>query len=286
VGAGIGGFLNASFGNAPELIVALTALGHGLPDVVRASLAGSVASNLLLVLGLSLLVRTPGAIDRSSTLVSLATVGVAVLVLVVPAAAAVGGDPDRHELALLSVPFAVALLVGRVFFNTRMLRRQRAGAPALVPEGAWSLRTALATLALATVLTALVTDLLVGSLETFADDAHLSDFFVAAVIVAIVGNAAEHGSAVLVAARGNTRLAAEIPLASSSQVAGFLIPVVALLSWTIDPMSLSFRPVELAAMGGAAAAAAIVLAPRRPARAGGAALAFLYACVVVVFFLV
>jgi Ca2+:H+ antiporter len=288
LGPAIGGFLNASFGNAPELIVALTALAHGLPDVVRASLAGSIVSNLLLVLGLALLVRAPGPIDRNSALLSLGTIGVAVVVLVVPSAAALGGDPDSRELALLSVPFAAALLLARLIVNTRALRRHNRlrGEAAPAPDGTWSLRRALATLAFATVLTALVTDALVGSLESFADDVGLSEFFVAAVIVAIVGNAAEHGSAVLVAARGNTALATEIALASSAQVAVFLIPVVALLSWTIDPMALSFRPVELVAMGGAAAAAALVLSPPRARRWGGAVLVAGYAGAVAVFSLV
>ncbi len=286
VGAAIGGFLNASFGNAPELIVALVALGHGLPEVVRASLAGSIASNLLLVLGLALLVRRPGEIDRRSAFFSLATIGVAVVVLLVPSAAAWGGDADQRDLAALSVPFAIALLAARVVVNTRVLRRQlRLGAAAAPPpDGTWSLRRALATLGLATVLTALVTEVLVGSLESFADSVGLSEFFVAAVIVAIVGNATEHGSAVLVAARGHTQLATEIALASSAQVAAFLIPAVALLSWAIDPMALSFRPVELVAMGGAAAAAALVLAPRRPARAGGALLVSGYLGVAAMFF--
>src|ERR687883_870489 len=88
----------------------------------------------------------------------------------------------------------------------------------------WTFAVSLVVLALATVVTAFVAEILVGSLETFADKAHLSDFFVAAVIVAIVGNAAEHGGAVVVAARGNIALAAEIALASSAQVAVFLVP--------------------------------------------------------------
>jgi Ca2+:H+ antiporter len=286
VGAGIGGFLNASFGNAPELIVALTALTHGLPDVVRASLAGSIASNLLLVLGLALVVRTPGKIDRASARVSLATIGVAVLVFAAPAAAAAGGgDPDRHALAALSVPFALALLIARVVFNTRRLRWQsRLRATAATPDGRWSLRRALVTLALATALTAIATDLLVGSLEPFADQAGLPQLFVAAVIVAIVGNAAEHGSAVVVAVRGNTELASEIALASSAQVAAFLVPLVALLSWTIEPMALSFRPVELAAMGAATAAVAIVLTRQPALRLGGGALVLGYVVVVASFY--
>jgi Ca2+:H+ antiporter len=286
-GPGIGGFLNASFGNAPELIIALVALGHGLPDVVRASMTGSIASNLLLVLGLTLVVRAPGTIDRTSVFVSLGTVGLACLVLLVPSIAGLDGDPDRHAIALLSLPAAAVLLAARVVVNTRALRRhsrlQAAADPA--PVGTWSLRVALGVLALATVVTALVTEVLVSSLETFAADTDLSEFFVAAVIVAIVGNATEHGSAVLVAARGDTQLATEIPLASSAQIAGFVIPAIALLSWTIDPMSLAFRPIELAAIGGAAVAAALVLAPRRATRAGGGALVAGYVVVAFAFYL-
>ena len=110
---------------------------------------------------------------------------------------------------------------------------------------AWSFSFALGVLACATVVTAFVAETLVHTLEVFAHEVGLSEFFVAAVIVAIVGNAAEHGGAVVVAHRGNIKLAAEIALASSAQVAVFLIPVVALLSWAIDPLSLAFRPVEI-----------------------------------------
>jgi Ca2+:H+ antiporter len=286
-GPGIGGFLNASFGNAPELIVALVAVAHGLPEVVRASMTGSIVSNLLLVLGLAVVIRQPGKIDRTSALVSLATVGFAVLVFLGPAAAALHGSRDGHALAVASLPAACGLLLVRVLVNRRMLRRHRglqSLAPA-VPDGTWSLRVTLFTLAVATVMTALVTETLVDTLDAFAAEAHLSEFFVAAVIVAIVGNAVEHGSAVLVAARGNTTLATEIPLASSAQVAGFLIPVVVLLSWTIHPLALSFRPIELAAIAAAAIAAAVVLAPPRVPRAGGAALVAGYLGVVLAFYI-
>ena len=115
-------------------------------------------------------------------------------------------------------------------------------------------------LAGATVVTAFIAEILVGSLETFSEKAGLSEFFVAAVIVAIVGNAAEHGGAVVVAARGKIMLAAEIALASSAQVAVFLIPAVALLSWLIDPLALTFR-------------AGRDRRPRRLRRRGGALLA-------------
>jgi Ca2+:H+ antiporter len=140
-------------------------------------------------------------------------------------------------------------------------------------------------LAAATVSTAFVTETLVGSLEDFAQRAHLSDFFVAVVIVALVGNITEHGSAVLLAARGELRLAAEIGLASAGQVAAFLIPVVAILSWAIQPLSLSMRPIELTSLGAAALVGALAVAPARASRAAGALLLGTYAGLVVAFYL-
>ncbi len=285
-GAGVGGFLNASFGNAPELIIALVAVSDGLTEVVRASLAGSVIGNLLLVLGFVLLVGRPGRIDRTSAFVSLATVVLAVLLLLVAAVPGFHGDPDRRSLAVWSLPIAIVLLAVRVAVNRRSLRRQRTLAPSAAPTDGWSLQLALVVLAAATVSTAFVTETLVGSLEAFSRQAHLSEFFVAIVIVAIVGNITEHGSAVLLAARGQLRLATEIGLASASQVAGFLIPAVAILSWAIDPLALSMRPVELASMGGAALLVSFALFPPRTSRAGGALLVTAYAALVVAFYFV
>jgi Ca2+:H+ antiporter len=287
-GPGIGGLLNASFGNAPELIIALVAVSDGLTEVVRASLAGSIIGNLLLVLGFTLLVAQPGRLDRTSAFVSLGTVAVAVLLLLIPTVAASGGDPDRHSLVVLSLPVAVVLLAVRILVSRRSLRRNRrlqAEADPVEIDG-WSLRLAVSVLAAATLVTAVVTETLVGSLDAFANAAHLSEFFVAAVIVAIIGNAAEHGSAVLLAARGELQLAAEIALASSAQVAGLLIPAVVLLSWAIEPLSLGFRAVEMVGIGGAALAAGLVLAPKRTSRAGGAVLLGAYVVLAVSFYLV
>jgi Ca2+:H+ antiporter len=287
-GPGIGGLLNASFGNTPELIIALVAVSDGLTEVVRASLAGSIIGNLLLVLGFTLLVAPPGTLDRASAFASLGTVAVAVLLLLIPSLAASGGDPDRHSLAVLSLPFAVALLAVRILVNSWSLRRHRRLRAASDPVqiAGWSLRLAVTVLAVATLITAFVSETLVGSIHAFASGAHLSEFFVAAVIVAIVGNATEHGSAVLLAARGQLRLAAEIALASSAQVAGLLIPAVALLSWAIEPLALSFRTVELLGIGGAALAASAVIAPKKSSRAGGALLVGAYVVVAVSFYLI
>jgi Ca2+:H+ antiporter len=283
-GPGIGGFLNATFGNAPELIIALIAVNEGLTEVVRGSLTGSVVSNLLLVLGLSLVAGGRGRLDGYSNLISLGLLALATLLFFVPAVPGWDGDPDRDSLAALSLPVSVVLLVAYVAVTWYSLRRHRSLHVASA-EGitGWSLRVSLGALAVATIATAFVAEILVGSLETFAERAGLSDFFVAAVIVAIVGNAAEHGGAVLVAHRGKIALAAEIALSSAAQVAVFLVPAVVVLSWIIEPLALSFRVVELVALAGSVAYTAIVLAGGRSSRMRGLLLLAGYGAVLVAF---
>jgi len=286
-GPGIGGFLNATFGNAPELIIALFAVAEMKFEVVRGSLTGSVVGNLLLVLGFSLLFGGRGQVDRESSFTSLGLVALAVLVLLIPSIPGWTGDPERHSLAVLSLPVSIVLLVVYVAVTWYSLRRHRtlhAGQTVEAEAEAWSLKRAVVVLAAATVVTALIAEALVASIETFADKAGLTEFFVAAVIVAIVGNAAEHGGAVVVAYRGNVRLAAEIALASSAQVAVFLIPAVAVLAWAIEPLALSFRPVELVVVGAATIIAAALLANGRTSRLDGMVLIAAYGAAAVAFF--
>jgi Ca2+:H+ antiporter len=280
-GPTVGGFLNATFGNAPELIIALFAVSDGLTEVVRGSLTGSVVGNLLLVLGFSLAFGGPGSLDRRSNMTSLGLVAFSVVLFLIPAIPGWTGDPDRHSLAVLSVPVSIVLLLVYLAVTWVSLRRHRPSHVSDEPGdfAAWTLTTSMLVLGGATVITALVAETLVHSLETFAEKAHLSDFFVAAVIVAIVGNAAEHGGAVVVAYRGKIKLAAEIALASSAQVAVFLIPAVALLSWSIEPLALSFRQVELAALAGSVAFATLVLWRGESSRGRGLALIAAYGAV-------
>jgi Ca2+:H+ antiporter len=286
-GAGVGGFLNATFGNAPELIIALFAIGDGLFEVVRGSLTGSVVGNLLLVLGFSLLFGGRGALDRWSSFLSLGLVTFAVLLLLIPAVPGWDGDPERRSLAELSIVPSVVLLVAYVAATWYSLRRHRLMHIAAEPGEmrAWTFRRSLLVLGIATVATALIAEILVGSIREFADDVGISEFFLAAVVVAIVGNAAEHGGAVVVAARGKIQLAAEIALASSAQVAVFLIPAVALLSWLIDPLALSLREVEIVVLGGAVLVTTALLADGRSSRLKGVLLIFTYVAAATAFFI-
>ena len=284
-GPGIGGFLNATFGNAPELIIALIAVNDGLTDVVRGSLSGSVIGNLLLVLGASLVAGGKGTLDRFSSFLSLGLVAFATVVFLVPSVPAWGGDPDTDGLARVSAVISIVLLLVYVVVTWYSLRRHTAMHEASEHDiEGWSLRKALVVLGAATLVTALIAEILVGSLEVFAEKVGLSEFFVSAVIVAIVGNAAEHGGAAVVAFRGKIALAAEIALASAAQVAVFLIPAVALLSWLIDPLSLSFRPVEIAALAGSVVYTTLIIFQGRSSRARGYLLLGGYAVVVVAFY--
>jgi Ca2+:H+ antiporter len=286
-GPGIGGFINASFGNAPELIIALFAVHDGLPEVVRGSLTGSVIGNLLLVLGFSLAFGGRGQLDRLSSFISFGLVAATTALFLIPAVPGWSGDPERHSLALTSLPVSIVLLVVYVGVTWFSLRRHRELHTSDEPSAmkAWSLPVSLVVLAGATAVTAVVAEILVGSIETFAEKAHLSDFFVAAVIVAIVGNAAEHGGAVIVAARGKIKLAAEIALASSAQVAVFLIPAVQLLSFAVTPaLPLSFRPVEIAALAGATVFTAVILWGGHSSRLRGLLLIAAYVGVAAAFF--
>jgi len=284
-GPGIGGFLNATFGNAPELIIALIAVNEGLTEVVRGSLTGSVVSNLLLVLGLALVFGGRGTLDRRSSFLSLGLIGFATILFLVPSVPGWDGDPNRDSLARVSAAISVVLLAVYVVVTWYSLRRHHAEHVSSDDEiNGWSLRRSLLVLGIATVATAFVAEILVGSLEVFAEQAGLSDFFVAAVIVAIVGNAAEHGGAIVVAFRGKIALAGEIALSSAAQVAVFLIPAVALLSWLIEPLALSFRAVEIGALAGSVVYTAAVLADGRSSRLRGGLLLAGYGVVVVAFY--
>jgi Ca2+:H+ antiporter len=286
-GPGIGGFLNASFGNAPELIVALFAVGSNLPVVVRGSLSGSVVSNLLLVFGVTQVVGPDRArIDRSSLLVQTALVAVAVVLFAVPTAVGYTGEPERHAVVVASIPVAIVLLLLYVVVTGRNLRRHSEREREGPSEGAWSMPTALVALGVATAATAWVSEILVHSLHSFATAVGLSEFFVAFVIVAIVGNAAEHGGAIVIAHRGKMRLASEIAISSSAQVALLVVPVVTLLALLFThPLALAFRWSELVAMAGAAVLVTATVWDGRLRRWEGALLVGAYGAAVLGFYL-
>jgi Ca2+:H+ antiporter len=260
-GPGIGGFLNASFGNAPELIIALLAVADNLPVVVRGSITGSVVSNLLLVLGGSLALAPAGRVARRSLVLQIGTLAAALLLFLAPSVTRWNGGASRHTLYLITLPVAVVLLLVYVVVTIHNLRAHRAAHTEQASEDAWSLPVGIGVLAAATLATAFVSDVLVSTLDAFGHAIGLSQFFVAAVIVAIVGNAAEHGGALVTAKRGNKDLAAEIAVSSAAQVAVFVAPAIALLSFLVGQgLPLSFQWYELAALAGGVLLVAVTIA--------------------------
>jgi Ca2+:H+ antiporter len=266
------------------LIISLFAVDRGLFDFVRGSLTGSVVSNLLLVLGATLLASRGGSLNRRTGTIALVQTAVAAAAFVIPAAAHHFDHADRRFLAGATIPVAAVLLLAYVVITARGVveqRREYQGrtAPAPADEGGWSLGKAITVLAVAAGATAFVSEVLTGSVEDFTRSAGLPEFFVAAVIVALVGNAAEHGGAIVIASRGNVELAAEIPFSSSAQVALLVIPAVVLLSLVIRPLPLAFRPVDLLSIAVSVLVPAVILARARADRWAGGALCLSYAAV-------
>ncbi|HEX3807530.1 MAG TPA: calcium/proton exchanger [Gaiellaceae bacterium] len=283
-GPGIGGFLNASFGNAPELIIALFAVADGLPRVVRGTITGSVVSNILLVLGAAMIFGGEGRLDARSLRWQLAGVAGGVVLFLIPSIPGWSGSPNRHALLIVTIPLAIVLLVAYGVITVKNLRIHSGAAREAPQQGAWSLAAALATLGGATLATAFVSEVLVHSLHSFGKSVGLGEFFIAVVIVALVGNAAEHGGAIVIASRGNTQLATEIAITSSMQVALFVAPAVALVSLLFSHrLTLAFRPVEVATMMLAAVLAWLVTRDGRSNRREGFLLATAYGVAVVAY---
>jgi Ca2+:H+ antiporter len=269
-GPGIGGFLNVTFGNAPELIIALFALGAGLHEVVKASLVGSILGNILLVMGASMLAGgarrdrqdfEPRAASAQALLLLLATVA-----LVMPAIFELvqgPGLPRPRDQAIaypadvlsLSVGVAVVLLLSYAaallfslkthahLFNPAHEEEDHGGEP-------WSVRRSVTMLAIAGAAVGLMSEILVGSITEASEAVGLSPFFVGVIVVALVGNAAEHWVAVYFALRNRIDLSINISVGSAAQIALFVAPVLVLASFAIGPfpMAIVFNGFEIGAI--------------------------------------
>jgi Ca2+:H+ antiporter len=257
LGASIGGLLNATFGNAAELILALLALRRGLDEVVKASLTGSILGNLLLVLGASLLGgglkfpiqrfnRTSAGVG--STLMVLATVG-----LVVPAMfhALVGPGAVglEHKLSVsVSVVLMATYLLSLLFTlkTHKDIARGEATEPSHDEGDVWEIRKAATVLVVATLFVAWMSEILIGAVESTAETLGLSAVFMGVVVVAIVGNAAEHSTAILMAMKNRMELAVGIAIGSALQIALFVAPTLVFASYLRDhPMDLLFSTLEV-----------------------------------------
>jgi len=262
-GPTIGGLLNATFGNAAELIIALVALRAGLVDLVKASITGSILGNLLLILGLAFLaggLRSPILkFNRTGAGMAAAMLALAVAGLVFPAlfhGLHPGTETARLALTELRLSEAVAIILALTYgasllFSLRTHRALFGGvASDTAPSASWSVFKAVAVLGLATAGVVVESELLVHSIEPVTATLGLSQTFLGLILVPIIGNAAEHATAVTVARKGKIDLSLQIALGSSTQIALLVAPLLVLAGVLMgQPLSLLFTSLEIVALG-------------------------------------
>jgi Ca2+:H+ antiporter len=269
-GPGIGGLLNVTFGNAPELIIAMFALAEGLQEVVKASIVGSIIGNVLLVLGASMLVGglryqrqtfSAPAASTQSTMLMLAAAALAMpaifeLVegkgLPSPTAELVEYGSTVENLSLAVAIVLISTYVAGLVFSLRT-HRDLFNPPYAEEheEGfGWSVRRSVIMLLVAGLAVGLMSEILVGSISEASESIGLSEFFVGVIVVAVVGNAAEHWVAILVAYKNKMDLAVNIAIGSGAQVALFVAPVLVIASFFVgpSPLALVFNGFELGAL--------------------------------------
>ncbi|MBN8660335.1 MAG: calcium/proton exchanger [Candidatus Obscuribacter phosphatis] len=262
IGSGWGALLNATFGNACELIIALAALRAGLIDVVEASITGSIIGNILLVLGASMLVGgfryQTQYFNRTAATTSATLLALAAISLTVPAvfqlANAHGGkvaQPSNYNLALAIAAIQLVTYVLSLIFSLKTHKQlyfSNDGEEKDVALGTsgWGVGKSSAVLLLATIAVAVLSEYLVNAVEQSAEALGLSHIFIGVILVAIVGNAAEHSTAILMAHKNKMDLSINIALGSGSQIALFVAPVIVFVGYfTGHPMDLCFSEVEI-----------------------------------------
>jgi Ca2+:H+ antiporter len=295
-GPRIGGLLNATLGNAAELIITLFAVSAGLLDLVKASLIGSILGNVLLVMGLSIflggLKNGLQKFDRSHVGVDATMTILAVIALSVPSFFNAAIEPDTLRVEELSLTTAVAMIVIyalSIVYTLRSPTLAEAEVGAAIPPTHsgphWSTRRALGILALATVGIALMSEFLVSSVEPVTQQLGFSEFFVGIIIIPLIGNVAEHVVAVEVALKNQMNLSLSIALGSSLQIALFVAPVLVFVSLLLgNPLTLEFNGFEVLALTAAAVIAALVALDGESNWLEGAMLLAVYIIIALAFF--
>ena len=257
-GSQLGGLLNATFGNVAELIIAFFLLLDGQIEIVKASLTGSIIGNSLLVLGLAFLVggiksgKPEQEFNRAATEMHSGSLVIAVVALLMPALFALTPEASSFRTEAVSVGVSVVLIatyVGSLVFSLVTHKTLFGAAVEHEHHAKWTKKRALGVLFGATAFVALMSEFLVGALEHTTEELGLSHLFVGLIVVPIIGNAAEHSSAILLAAKDKMDVSIEIAVGSSVQIALFVAPVLVFLSLAVGhPMDLIFSGFEIAAV--------------------------------------
>jgi Ca2+:H+ antiporter len=290
-GPQVGGLLNATFGNVTEMIIAFFLILQGELEVVKASITGSIIGNVLLVLGLSFLVggwrRTEQDFNRASAGLHSASLIIAVGGLLLPALFSFTPEASDFRTEAVSVGVSIVLMTAYVLALIFMLKTHRTLFRTDFEHGEpkWSARRAFGTLVGATVAVAFMSEFLVGALEHTVEELGLSKLFVGLIVVPLVGNAAEHSSAIMLAARDKMVVSIEIAIGSSTQIALFIAPLLVFASLAVGtPMDLIFSGIEIAAVAFSAAIVGFIVADGRSNWFEGVQLLAAYVILAVSFF--
>lgn len=292
-----GGFLNATFGNATELIIAIFALREGLYDVVKASIAGSIMGNILLVLGASMLVggfkRGVQTFNQKNVEILASMLTFSVIGVCIPAVFLHTVRPeilDTWQYEPLSIAVALIMLVIYglgTYFSFASQKDVFGTEDHETGEPRWSLRTAITALLASTVLIALESEFLVKAIEPMTESLGISSFFVGIILIPIVGNAAEHSTAVWMAVKNKMDVAIEIAVGSCLQIVLFVLPILILVGALIDrTMSIVFNLFELASFVVAVLIANRVVGDGESNWLEGVQLIAVYAIIAISFFVV
>lgn len=256
-GPKIGGFLNATFGNATELIISFFALRAGLFDVVKASIAGSVIGNILLVLGASMLMGglkfksqcfNKRVVEVSSSMLLFAIVGLCIPAIFTHTINSELLSTTYEKLSIFVAVIMFAIYLFSLFFSFHTHKDIYSVDHTGESVSKWSLKKSVMVLIGATVMIALESEFLVGAVEPMTEHLGLSSFFVGIILIPIIGNAAEHSTAITMAMKNKMDVAVEIALGSSLQIILFVTPVLLFLSLFFTPMSIVFNEFELVSL--------------------------------------
>jgi Ca2+:H+ antiporter len=293
-GPKIGGLLNATLGNAAELIITLVAINAGLLDLVKASITGSIVGNLLLVLGFSMVIG--GAkhgiqrFDRQQASNHNVLLTLAVLALVIPSLFSHTISPQETNVKIEYLSLGVAVIMILLYASGLFYSLKVAQSPityeAVAEDDGWSPKTSIIVLVVATLGVVVLSELLVGAVENVVSTLGLSEFFLGIILIPIVGNVAEHIVAVEVAIKNKMELSVEIAISSSLQVALFVAPLLVFISLLMGhPLTLIFNQFELIALGAGVLVAGLVSSDGESNWLEGAALIAVYLMLGLAFFM-
>lgn len=293
LGERVGGFLNATFGNAAELLINIFALKAGMVEIVKASIVGSIIGNILLVLGLSMLCGglkhkdqkfNLKTVELNSSMLFFAMIGMCLPAMFVHTMSR--DSMKTEEFSVVIAVFMMILYVLQIIFTFVTHKDQFESESEEMEKPSWSLKKALTVLVVVTICLGVESEFFTGSVEGMTDALGLSEAFVGLILIPVIGNAAEHSTAVVMAMKNKMNIAIEVSVGSTLQVILFVMPILVFVSLLFTPMNLIFTPFELAALICSALITNRVIEDGHSNWIEGAQLLMIYVIIAIAFFIV